>query len=191
MDRLLREIRGCTVCQAQLPLGANPVLAASAKSRIVIIGQAPGRIVHASGIPWADKSGENLRAWLGVTDSAFYDPHNFALLPMGFCFPGKGSGGDLPPRPECAPLWHDRVRSAMKDVRLTLLIGRYAQGYYLKERADGPLTGTVRRTLDFLPDYFALPHPSPRNNIWQARNPWFMREIIPALRDHVGKILRH
>ena len=141
---LLTSIRACTVCAKHLPLGPRPVLQASPKSRIVIIGQAPGRVVHGTGIPWDDKSGDNLRTWLGVSKEQFYDPDLFALVPMGFCYPGKGKSGDLPPRPECAPLWHAKLLAAMKQVKLTLLIGQYAHAQYLGEEAKSSLTETVR-----------------------------------------------
>lgn len=182
---LLTSIRACTVCAKHLPLGPRPVLQASPKSRIVIIGQAPGRIVHGTGVPWDDKSGDNLRIWLGVSKEQFYDPDLFALVPMGFCYPGKGTSGDLPPRPECAPLWHAQVMKAMKHVWLTVLIGQYAHAYYLGDRARPSLTQTVEGFKDYLPEFFPLVHPSPRNNIWQAKNPWFGKEVLPELRSAV------
>lgn len=185
MKQLLTSIRACTVCAKHLPLGPRPILQASAKSRIVIIGQAPGRIVHGTGIPWDDKSGDNLRAWLGVSKEQFYDPDLFALVPMGFCYPGKGTSGDLPPRPECAPLWHVQVMKAMKHVRLTILIGQYAHAHYLGDRACPSLTETVKAFKDHLPEFFPLVHPSPRNNIWQAKNTWFGKAVLPALRKSV------
>lgn len=190
MKSLLRDIANCTVCAAHLPHGPRPVLAASARSRVVIIGQAPGRKVHESGVPWRDQSGDTLRAWLGVDEAAFYDTAKFALMPMGFCFPGSGPTGDLPPRPECAPLWHERLLAGMKDVRLILLIGQYSQARYLGERAGATLTDTVRAYREFLPRHLPLPHPSPRNRIWLRRNPWFETEVIPDLRAHVARILR-
>ncbi|HPF89045.1 MAG: uracil-DNA glycosylase family protein [Flavobacteriales bacterium] len=189
MKKLLADIRACAVCAKHLPLGPRPILAASPRSRIVIIGQAPGRLVHGSGMPWDDKSGDNLRTWLGVTKEQFYDPDLFALMPMGFCYPGKGASGDLPPRPECAPLWHAKVLGALKHARLTILIGQYAHAYYLGDRAQPTLTDTVKSFKGYLPELFPLVHPSPRNNIWQAKNPWFGERVLPELRQRVQAIL--
>ena len=165
MKKLLVKIRKCTVCEDSLEYGANPIVAASESSNIVIIGQAPGRRVHDSGVPWNDPSGNNLRNWLGIESETFYDESKIALLPMGFCYPGKGKSGDLPPRKECAPLWHDSVLDKMKNRKLVLLIGQYAQAYYLRENAKRNLTETVRCFTEYLPYYLPLPHPSPRNNI--------------------------
>ena len=190
MKSLLSEIANCTVCARFLPHGPRPVMAASAQSRVVIIGQAPGRKVHESGVPWQDVSGETLRSWLGVDAKEFYDTSKFALVPMGFCYPGAGKSGDLPPRPECAPLWHERLLAGMKDVRLILLIGRYAQARYLGAQARDNLTETVRHFRDFLPRYLPLPHPSPRNRIWLRRNPWFTADLIPELRARIARIFR-
>lgn len=189
MNALLREIRQCNVCAIHLPAGANPVMAASAESNIIIIGQAPSRIVHETGIPWNDKSGDNLRAWLGIDKATFYDSAQIALMPMGFCFPGTGKTGDLPPRPECAPLWHARLLAQMRGAQLTLLIGQYAQAQYLGSRAKATLTETVQNFQGYLPQYLPLPHPSPRNNIWQAKNPWFAAEVLPTLQRNIGGIL--
>ena len=172
-----------------LPLGARPVFSAHPKSKIVVIGQAPGIAVHQSGIPWDDKSGDNLRDWMQVDKTTFYDPEKIALIPMGFCYPGKGKSGDLPPRKECAPLWHHRLFEQMNEVRLILLVGKYAQEYYLGEKTKRTLTETVRDFQEYLPDYFVLPHPSPRNNIWQAKNEWFRNEVIPELRIKIMGIL--
>ncbi len=191
METLLREISACTACAVHLPHGPRPVVVADRVSRIVIIGQAPGRKVHATGIPWNDPSGDNLRGWLGVDRAAFYDPTRFALVPMGFCFPGTGRSGDLPPRPECAPLWHPRVFAAMGPVQLTLLVGRYAQQRYLGDRAGKDLTTTVRGFRDHLPRYLPMPHPSPRNRLWLRRNPWFETELLPVLKEHVARILHN
>ncbi|MEX0811742.1 MAG: uracil-DNA glycosylase family protein [Chitinophagales bacterium] len=188
MDALLGKIRNCKECEPHLPLGANPVLTASPKSKLVIIGQAPGRIVHQSGIPWDDKSGDNLRAWLGIDKEVFYNPEIVALIPMGFCYPGTGKSGDLPPRPECAPLWHKALLQKMNP-ELILLIGNYAQKYYLGKRAEKTLTATVKNFRNYLPKYFPLPHPSPRNNIWQAKNPWFREEVLSALEKKVNAVL--
>lgn len=189
MQKLLEEIKACNICQDHLALGPRPVMAADPKSKIVIIGQAPGAIVHQSGVPWDDKSGDNLRSWLNIDKKQFYDPKQVALIPMGFCYPGKGKSGDLPPRPECAPQWHNQLLSQMNHVQVTLLIGQYAQWHYLRERVKSTLTATVQNFEDYLPDYFVLPHPSPRNNIWRAKNPWFDREVIPALRERIASLV--
>jgi uracil-DNA glycosylase len=187
MKALTAKIRSCTICAAHLPHGVRPVMAASTQSKIIIIGQAPGRRVHESGVPWQDPSGDNLRSWLGVDTDTFYDPRQFALMPMGFCYPGTGKSGDLPPRPECAPEWHPQLLKKMKSATLTLLIGQYAQKHYLGDRAQMNLTETVRSFRDYLPQYLPLPHPSPRNRIWMRRNPWFEDDVLPLLKEHVGK----
>jgi uracil-DNA glycosylase family 4 len=189
MDKLLRQIRNCKECEQHLKDGVNPIIAASRKSKLIIIGQAPGRIVHNSGTPWNDKSGDNLRSWLGIDEPTFYDTNMIALVPMGFCYPGTGKTGDLPPRPECAPLWHDKLLSLMPDVKLILLIGQYAQNYYLGNKAKSTLTETVHQFKNYLPKYFPLPHPSPRNNIWQAKNEWFGQKVLPALKKQVQNII--
>jgi len=179
----------CTLCQAVLPNPPRPILSFDSTSRILIIGQAPGQKAHTSGIPWNDASGEELRRWLAVESSEFYDTSLFGIVPMGFCFPGTGKSGDLPPRPECAPTWHSQILTALRDIKLILLIGSYAQSYYLKERSYRTLTENVSHYRDFLPDYFPLVHPSPRNRIWQKKNPWFEEEVIPELRKQVRQAL--
>jgi uracil-DNA glycosylase len=189
MEKLLAEIKACKICEKQLALGANPVLAASQQSKIIIIGQAPGRIVHQTSIPWNDKSGENLRSWLGIDKTIFYDCEKIALMPMGFCYPGTGKSGDLPPRAECAPLWHHQLLALMPAVELTLLIGQYAQNYYLGAKAHSTLTETVQNYESYLPKYFPLPHPSPRNAIWQAKNEWFALDVLPKLKIKIKGIL--
>lgn len=189
MKTLLKEIRKCQVCLPHLVDGVNPILSMSAKSKIAIIGQAPGSIVHRTSKPWDDKSGERLREWLQVSEEEFYNPDLFAIMPMGFCYPGKGKSGDLPPRPECAPLWHDKLLKHLKSLELILLIGSYAQAYYLKEEKLKTLTATVQNFENYLPKYLPLPHPSPRNNIWLKKNPWFGHEVLPHLRGVVGKYL--
>ena len=189
MKSLLTRIRNCKECEKHLELGANPIIAASTKSKIIIIGQAPGRIVHQTGIPWNDKSGDNLRNWLGVDKTAFYNEHIFALVPMGFCYPGKGRSGDLPPREECAPLWHQKLLKLMADRKLILLIGQYAQNYYLQDRCKNTLTDTVKNFRSYLPEYMPLPHPSPRNNIWQAKNKWFEAEVLPVLKEKIKTVM--
>jgi uracil-DNA glycosylase len=178
---LLAQIRDCRHCEAQLPLGANPVLRASSSARLLIVGQAPGTRVHASGIPWNDPSGDRLRDWLQVSRPQFYDTEHIAIVPMGFCYPGRGRSGDLPPRPECAPLWHAPLLEQMPALELVLLVGRYAQDYYLG-RSRETLAQRVRRWADFGPRFLPLPHPSPRNTLWLQRNPWFEDEVVPALR---------
>lgn len=188
MDKLLQEIRGCTICLPFLEHGANPILSAGLKSKIAIIGQAPGSIVHHTGIPWDDKSGERLRDWLGVNEDEFYDEQLFALIPMGFCYPGKGISGDLPPRPECAPKWHKPILSQMNQLQLILLIGNYAQKYYLKEIVKKTLTETVKNYQEYLPKYLPLPHPSPRNNIWLKKNSWFTADVLPQLQTIMKKL---
>ncbi|WP_163518015.1 uracil-DNA glycosylase family protein [Gelidibacter japonicus] len=189
MQDLLHNIRNCSLCKAHLPLGPRPVVTAHQDSKIVIIGQAPGTKVHASGIPWDDASGKQLRKWLGVTVEEFYDEKNFAIVPMGFCYPGRGKGGDLPPRPECAPQWHEQLMEFMPNVELVLLIGMYAQKYYLKNDAKKTLTETVAEYQDYLPKYFPLPHPSPRNRFWLTRNPWFEGEVVSQLQKSIKTIL--
>ncbi len=189
MKHLLNEINNCTICKAHLPLGPRPVAIGHPNSKIVIIGQAPGTKVHQSGIPWDDASGRQLRTWLDVSDEMFYDATKFAIVPMGFCYPGKGKSGDLPPRKECAPQWHDALFKEMKDVQLILLIGMYAQHYYLKDKARRTLTETVEHYNDYLPEYFVLPHPSPRNRFWLSKNPWFEKEVLNVLKLKVKKIL--
>lgn len=189
MLHLLSQIKNCKACEQHLVGGVNPVVAASVQSKIVIVGQAPGRIVHNTGIAWNDKSGDNLRAWLGIDKATFYDTELIAVIPMGFCYPGTGKTGDLPPRPECAPLWHQQLLSQMPNVELMLLVGQYAQNYYLGASARNTLTETVRHYQDYLPRYFPLPHPSPRNNIWQAKNEWFGREVLPELKLVIQDVL--
>ncbi len=189
LDALLREIRACRLCESQLPLGPRPVLRASATARLLIVGQAPGSRVHESGIPWNDASGIRLRHWLGVEREPFYDERRIAIVPMGFCFPGSGKAGDLPPRPECAATWHPRLLPMLGARRLTLLVGRYAQAWCLRERQLPTLTETVRAYERFLPEYFPLPHPSPRNQLWLRANPWFEDGLLPVLRERVADAL--
>jgi uracil-DNA glycosylase len=164
-------------------------VAAHSNSKIVIIGQAPGTKVHQTGIPWDDPSGRQLRKWLNISDSVFYDESQIALMPMGFCYPGRGKGGDLPPRPECAPLWHNALLKSMPRIELIILIGTYSQQYYLGKTAKRTLTETLRNYHEFLPKYFPLPHPSPRNRFWQTKNPWFGQEVVPVLQERVAHIL--
>ncbi|WP_192351056.1 uracil-DNA glycosylase family protein [Algoriphagus sp. Y33] len=187
--RLNAEAQSCTLCREFLPLGPRPVFSIHPKSKILIIGQAPGTKVHATGTPWNDASGNELRRWLGVEREQFYDPKIFGIMPMGFCYPGRGKGGDMPPRPECAPTWHARMRAEMPEIQLTLLIGQYAQKYYLGKNSKKNLTETVRNYEAYLPGVLPLVHPSPRNLMWRRRNPWFEEEVVPTLRDIVSSFL--
>ncbi|MEO1047300.1 MAG: uracil-DNA glycosylase family protein [Pseudomonadota bacterium] len=186
---LQSEIAACTLCADHLPLGPRPVVQFSARSRILIIGQAPGTKVHASGVPWDDDSGDRLRDWLGLDKAAFYDPDTLALMPMGFCYPGKASGGDAPPRPECAPTWHQRILDQLLPDRLTLLVGAYAQAAYLPDTRKLSMTERVRRGEDFAP-FIPLPHPAWRVRMWIAKNPWFETDTLPALRRKVQSALQ-
>lgn len=191
LDRLLTEIRACQICAAHLPLGPRPVLQASATARLLIVSQAPGRKVHMSGVPFDDVSGERLREWMGIDRDAFYDARRVAIVPMGFCFPGSKNGGDLPPRPECAPTWHPRLLPLLKRVQLTLLIGQYAQTGMLGVPRGTKLTDTVRAWRSYLPQgKLPLPHPSPRNRPWVMHNLWFETELLPVLRARVAAALR-
>lgn len=190
MDLLQEHIRACRVCEEYLPLGPRPVVQLSARSGMIIISQAPGRKVHITGIPWDDASGATLRKWLGVDDNTFYNPEIFSIMPMGFCYPGKAPSGDMPPRPECAPLWHSGVLHQFKKPPLKILIGQYAIRYYLGRRAGKSLTETVKDFRAYLPEYFVLPHPSPRNQYWVQKNSWFMNDTIPELRKSVSNIIQ-
>ena len=185
---LLAEVRACTICEAHLPLGPRPVLQLHPKARILIAGQAPGRKVHASGVPFDDPSGNRLREWLGVTREVFYDPKQFAIVPMGFCFPGTGKSGDLPPRPECAPAWREQLLGRLRHLEITLVLGKYAQSYHFAE-AKSSLTELVKSWHTYWPSTVPLPHPSPRNNLWLRRNPWFEVELLPLLRKRVSEVL--
>jgi uracil-DNA glycosylase len=188
LEALLREVRTCTVCAEHLPLGPNPVLRAGTTARILIVGQAPGTRVHHSGIPWNDPSGDRLRDWLQFDRALFYNSARVAIIPMGFCYPGKGASGDLPPRPECAPLWHPRLLAELPDLQLKLLVGKYAQDYYLGTRRQS-LATTVGHFSQYLPEFFPLPHPSPRNIRWFRNHPWFETEVLPALQTRVSNII--
>ena len=190
LDSLIDQARACRVCANQLPHEPRPVLRASPTARLLIVGQAPGRKVHATGIPWNDPSGDLLRIWLQLDREQFYDASRVAIIPTGLCYPGTEKGADLPPRPECAPLWHPPLRAALPELRLTLLVGRYAQDYYLGAKQGKTLADTVRAHEDFLPEFFPLPHPSPRNRRWLKLNPWFEAEVIPALRKWIDLTLK-
>lgn len=188
LDAVLTAVRGCRACEPFLPLGPRPILQASPSARILIVGQAPGARVHATGIPWNDASGARLRDWMDLDDATFYDAKRVAIIPMGYCYPGRGHGGDLPPRPECAVLWLDRLLAGMPRIELTLLIGSHAQRHYLRGRCRPTLAATVAAWRDYLPRYLPLPHPSPRNTPWFKRHPWFERDLIPVLRARVKAI---
>ncbi|MBX2848404.1 MAG: uracil-DNA glycosylase family protein [Acidiferrobacterales bacterium] len=189
LKNLLGQVRACDHCIPSLPNEPRPVLQVSSNAKILIAGQAPGAKVHASGVPFDDASGDRLRAWMGIDKQQFYDPSLVAILPMGFCYPGKGKSGDLPPRKECAPLWREKLLAQMPSIKLTLVIGKYAMDWHLTDRPFKNLTETVRawsRTADCL---IPLPHPSPRNNIWLTKNDWFEAELIPELRKRVSKAI--
>jgi uracil-DNA glycosylase len=194
LSALLERVRACRVCEAALGFTPRPVVQAGAGARLLIIGQAPGSRVHASGMPWDDDSGDRLRGWLGLRRDRFYDPDTVALVPMGLCYPGKvpkerGGGGDMPPRPECAPLWHAPLLAAMPGIRLTLLVGHYAQAAYLPRVPRPNMTETVRRHAEAPDGIFPLPHPAWRSRLWMAQHPWFETGVLPALRDKVLKAI--
>ncbi|MFA6986005.1 MAG: uracil-DNA glycosylase family protein [Arenimonas sp.] len=190
LDSLLTQIRACRLCEAHLPLPPRPVLRASESARLLVVGQAPGTLVHASGIPWSDASGMRLRSWLALDRDEFYDESKVAIVPMGFCYPGTGRNGDLPPRPECAQTWHPKLLPMLPDIRLVLAIGHYAQVYFLGALRKKSLTDSVRAWQEYAPRYFPLPHPSPRNVAWFKHNPWFDAEVVPALRKRVAAALK-
>ena len=188
-NKLLAEVRACRICAAHLPLGPNPVLRASNTARLLIIGQAPGTRVHETGIPWNDPSGERLRDWMQIDRERFYDESQIAIMPMGFCYPGKGKSGDLPPRPECAAHWHDKLLAGMPAIELSILVGKYAQDHYLGSRRQ-TLAETVSHWQDQAPGFFPLPHPSPRNLRWFRNHPWFEEEVLPAFRKRLAAIFQ-
>lgn len=188
LNSLLVAVRGCRVCEAHLPLGPRPVLQAASSARILVVGQAPGVRVHTSGVPWDDASGERLRSWTGLSKEHFYDASQVAIIPMGFCYPGRGRGGDLPPRRECAELWLDQLLARLPEIQLTLLIGLHAQRHFLGSRRKASLTATVKAWREFAPDYLPLPHPSPRNTPWFQRHPWFEQDLLPVLKQRVASV---
>lgn len=190
LAKLVAEIRRCQACAGHLPLGPRPVLQVAGTARLLICGQAPGTKVHATGLPFNDPSGDRLRTWMGVDRATFYDSRRVAIVPMGFCYPGRDArGGDKPPRPECAPLWRPRLMPLLEKVELTLLVGSYAQAWHLGARRKSDLTATVRDWREFLPDYLPLPHPSWRNTGWLRRHPWFEDEVVPYLRREVRRLI--
>ena len=190
LEPLLKQVAACTLCVADLPLGPRPVVRATPTARLLIVGQAPGTRVHETGIPFNDPSGDRLRNWLGIDEETFYDARRIAIMPMGFCYPGRyPRGGDLPPRPECAPAWHDRIRGLLPNVELTLLVGQYSQARYLGKARGRNLTETVRNWRDYLPDFLPTPHPSWRTIGWAKKNPWFEAEVLPELRRRVAALL--
>ncbi|AXE92317.1 uracil-DNA glycosylase family protein [Paraburkholderia sp. 22099] len=190
LDSLLADVRACRACAPHLPLGPRPIVRAGADARILIVGQAPGARVHASGIPWDDASGDRLRNWLGIDAATFHDESRFAIIPMGFCYPGRGNGGDKPPRRECAQLWLDSLLGKLPDIQLTLLIGQYAQRHFLGARRKASLTETVRAWREYAPAFVPLPHPSPRNQPWFQRHAWFESEVLPMLHERIAQLIR-
>ena len=188
LSALSREARACRFCEKQLPQAPKPIFRVGKAARLLIVGQAPGRRVHETGIPWNDPSGEVLRGWLALDRQAFYDTSRIAIVPVGLCYPGTVNGADLPPCRECAPLWQPRFRAALPNIRLTLLVGAYAQAFYLQDRRKKTLGYTVRAFRNYLPEFFPLPHPSWRNIGWLERNPWFAKDVLPALRRHVRTV---
>ena len=188
-DKTVSKARACRLCAAHLPLGPRPVFQLDSKSKILIVGQAPGRRVHETGIPFDDPSGQRLRLWMGIDSDTFYDARKIAILPMGFCYPGTGKSGDLPPRPECAVAWREPLLKLLPAAELTLVIGQYALDWHLKDTQKGSLTATVQNWKQYWPAVLPLPHPSPRNNIWLMKNPWFDAEILPKLRRRIKSIL--
>jgi len=187
--QLIEQVSKCVICEPHLPLGARPVIQFNPNARILIAGQAPGIKVHETGVPFNDASGNRLREWLGLTRDEFYDANNIAILPMGFCYPGRGKSGDLPPRKECAPAWREQLSAALPNIELTIVLGKYAQAYHLPETKKMPLTELVKSWREYWPNYLVLPHPSPRNNIWLKKNPWFEQDVLPELDKQVAAIL--
>ncbi|GAA67986.1 uracil-DNA glycosylase family protein [Pseudoalteromonas sp. BSi20429] len=187
--QLIDQVSKCVICDPHLPLGARPVIQFNPNARILIAGQAPGIKVHETGVPFNDTSGNRLREWLGLTRDEFYDANNIAILPMGFCYPGRGKSGDLPPRKECAPAWREQLLAALPNIELTIVLGKYAQAYHLPETKKMPLTELVKSWREYWPNYLVLPHPSPRNNIWLKKNPWFEQDVLPELGKRIATIL--
>jgi uracil-DNA glycosylase len=190
LEQLLGEVRSCRACESVLPHGPRPVLQVGANASVLIVGQAPGAKVHASGIPFDDASGRKLREWLGVGPDQFYDPEKFAIIPMGYCYPGRGTGGDAPPRRECAQLWLDQLLDQLPNVKLIVLIGLHAQKHFLGKTRQESLTDTVRAWEQYQPVYFPLPHPSPRNTAWFQRHPWFEQTLVPILQRRIAELMK-
>jgi uracil-DNA glycosylase len=190
LDALLVAVRNCRACEKHLPLGPRPVLRAGKTARILIVGQAPGVRVHTTGIPWDDPSGERLRTWMGVGKDVFYDESRIAIIPMGYCYPGRGAGGDMPPRRECATLWLDHLLTKLPQIELTLLIGQYAQRHFLGTRRQSSLAETVKAWREYAPQYIPLPHPSPRNQPWFKRHAWLEQALLPALRARIQTLTK-
>lgn len=186
---LIEDVKGCTICAAYLPLGPRPVFQIHPEAKILVAGQAPGRKVHETGIPFNDPSGDRLRSWMGISRDTFYDPETIAILPMGFCYPGTGKSGDLPPRPECAETWRAQLMAQLQHIRLVLVIGKYAHDWHLGNRQKMNLTETVQNWQEYWPNLLPLPHPSPRNNIWLAKNPWFEQMVVPKLQQRIAEVL--
>ncbi|QUM76273.1 uracil-DNA glycosylase family protein [Moritella sp. 24] len=189
LDIIVSDVRKCTLCESELPMGARPVLQVDTEAKILIAGQAPGIRVHESGIPFTDPSGNRLRQWMGIDNDTFYDASKIAILPMGFCYPGTGKSGDLPPRPECARTWRTEILAAMPNIELILVIGIYAQKWHMSDVKQKNLTETVKNWRDYWPELLPLPHPSPRNNIWLKKNPWFEDDVIPHLQERVASLV--
>lgn len=187
--QLIEQVSKCVICEPDLPLGARPVIQFNPNARILIAGQAPGIKVHETGVPFNDASGNRLREWLGLTRDEFYDANNIAILPMGFCYPGRGKSGDLPPRKECAPAWREQLLAALPNIELTIVLGKYAQAYHLPDTKKTPLTELVKSWREYWPNYLVLPHPSPRNNIWLKKNPWFEQDVLSELDKRIATIL--
>ena len=186
---LAREASACTLCADTLPLGPRPVFQVHDCARILVAAQAPGIKVHASGRPFTDASGDRLCEWMGIDSDIFYDQRQVAILPMGFCYPGRGKAGDLPPRAECAPAWRQRFLDLMPQIELTLVIGQYAHAWHFTRSKRTTLTATVRNWRTYGPSIIPLPHPSPRNNLWLKKNPWFAAELLPMLAERVQQVL--
>jgi uracil-DNA glycosylase family 4 len=189
LPSLLKEIRACRICEEHLPLEPRPIIRANEKAKIMIVGQAPGTKVHQTGIPWNDPSGDRLRSWMGISRDEFYDEEKFAIAPMGFCYPGKVERGDMPPRPECAKHWRDKIHTALPNIKLTILSGKYAIDYYIGNAKKKTIAETVKNYKEYLPDFFPLPHPSPRNIMWFRKNPWLEDEVIPELKEAISRKL--
>ena len=190
LSKLVKDIRSCTLCAEHLPFGPRPIIQVSGFAKILIVGQAPGSRVHETGIPFNDPSGDLLREWMGIDKEVFYDEKKIALVPMGFCFPGTGKLGDLPPRPECADTWRVKLLEQLNNIQLTIIVGQYAQAWHLDQGSKVNLTEIVMAWREYWPKAIPLPHPSPRNNIWLKKNPWFVEEVLPSLRRKVKSVLK-